>query len=223
MGASISCMNYSKDYMLDIFPVVNDEKTFNIYIEYARKHKHILEIHTLLKKKGFINADNTLTTGDTPFNVFARFASGKMKNPVDQSILGNFSEDWMVCHNRPEFDRDWDDVTNNKVSMSRPDVNGPGHVFITTKNLNWKFFNVTTIVLTGNVKFLLELKKAATHYVTMRGWKKYGFYFHCFPHNTVNSLHLHVCNESDGFIGHTHQYTHYKNLPLDVAIAVASK
>lgn len=242
MGASASCMTtddtnvistYSTEEMRKWFPVVNDEHTFKAYIEYAKKNDHKRQINNLLKKDGFIEKDakncltvssqETLTTGTEPFNVFARYASGEMKNPVDQSIIQDYSKDWMICHNRPENDKDWNDVNNKAVSMCGPDENGPGHVFITTKNLDWQLFNITTIVLTKNVKFLLKLKEVATHYAKQRGWEKAGFYFHCFSHNSVNSLHLHVCNEDEQYIGHMHNGFKYKNLPLDVAIAVAQE
>jgi len=213
------------------FPVVNDEQTFKAYIEYAMKNDHKRQINNLLKKDGFIEKDvnncltatsqERLTTGLKPFNVFARYASGEMDNPVDQSIIQDYSKDWMLCYNRPENDENWDDATNKAVSMSGPDENGPGHVFITTKNLDSRLFNIATIVLTKNVKFLLELKDVASHYAKKRGWEKAGFYFHCFPHNSVNSLHLHVCNEDEQYIGHMHKECQYKNLPLDAAIAVA--
>ena len=94
-------------------------------------------------------------------------------------------------------------------------------VFITTKDLNWKNFNIVTIVLYKKIDFLLKLKEVANEYVKQRGWEKAGFYFHCFPHNSVNSLHLHVVNEDAKYIGHMHEEFKYKNLPLDVAIKVA--
>ena len=236
MGTSSSCMNdtnvisiYSKDEIKKQFPVVNDEKTFGQYIDFAKKHYHNKQIKTLLKKEGFIQNDinncsgEILSTGDNPFNVFARYASDKMKNTVDQSIIGSFSKDWMICHNRPTNDENWNDKTNKAVSMCGPDENGPGHVFITTRNLDWKLFNITTIVLNKNVQFLIKMKEVAIYYAKQRKWNKPGFYFHCFPHNSVNSLHLHVCNEDEEYIGHMHEEMKYKNLPIDVAIEIAKK
>jgi hypothetical protein len=240
MGASASCIynadgiiytipTYSQIEVKNTFPVVNDEKTFSDYIAYAKKNNHMQQIHKHMKINNFIEmedelpcfAKDILTTGTKPFNVFARLASSEMENTVDQSILKQYSNEWMVCHNKPENDKDWNDVSNTSVSMCGPDATGPGHVFITTQDLDWTLFNITTIVLTKNVKFLLKLKEVATYYAKQRGWKKAGFYFHCFPHNSVNSLHLHVCNEDEQFIGHMHKQFQYKNLSLDVAIAVA--
>ena len=186
------------------------------------------QIYKHLKQNGYITNDNCLsfrkdgflTTEKVPFNVFARFASGK-ESLVDQSIIDGYTDDWIVCHNRPENDKYWNDTKNKTVSMCGPDKYGPGHVFITTRNLDWKLFNITTIVLTKNIAFLLKLKEVAVEYAKQRGWEKPGFYFHCFPHNSVNSLHLHVCNEDEQYIGHMHTELKYKNISLDDAIYVA--
>lgn len=205
----------------EIFRIINDIDTFKSYIEYTKKTNYMKHIYTTLKYSNFIGDDDTLTTGIKPFNVFARYASGELPNPVDQNILGAYADKWMVCHNKPECDKNWNDENDKVASMCGPDENGPGHVFITTKNLNWKYFNILPIVYFKNVKFLLELKEVATHYAKQRGWRKAGFYFHCYPHNTVNSLHLHVCNEDEKYIGHRHEELKYKNLSLDAAIKVA--
>lgn len=234
MCKNVSCMGsiptYSIEDVKKNFLIVNDEKTFRKYIAHAIKHNHLKQIENYLSKNGFIKTtydcvkvktNCVLTTGNNPFNVFAFYANNEMKNPVDQTIIEDYMNDWMVCHNKPENDLYWKDVNNKNVSMSGPDVNGPGHVFITTKDLAWKNFNIITIVLSKNVDFLMRLKEVADEYVEQRGWKKAGMYFHCFPHNSVNSLHLHIVNEDEKYIGHMHDKCKYKNLPLDVAIKVA--
>lgn len=211
----------SHDDIKRIFRVINDESTFRFYIYYLRQNNYVKQLYNELKDKGFIDTSGKLTTGTKPFNVFARYASGAMKNHVDQSILGDYANDWMICHNKPENDDNWNNKESKIASMCGPDENGPGHVFITTKNLDWKFFNIITIVLNKDVKFLTSLKEVAMHYAKKRGWKKVGFYFHCFPYNSVNSLHLHVCNEDEKYVGHMHSLIRYKNLPLDVAIKIS--
>lgn len=212
------------------FPVVNDDRTFREYIAFAQENGHLRQIQKYLAEKNFIEMDVNcltltgkcnLTTGLKPFNVFARYASYEMKNPVDQTIIQDYMRDWMVCHNKPENDMNWNDVNNKTVSMCGPDNHGPGHVFITTKDLHWTNFNISTIVLSKKVEFLKKLKMVAEEYVKQRKWTKAGFYFHCFPHNSVNSLHLHIVNEDEKYIGHMHSECRYKNLPLDVAIKVA--
>lgn len=234
MCKNVSCMDSNPEYSIENvkknFLIVNDEKTFRRYIDHAIKHNHMKHIKNYLADKGYIRTEcdcinsktkTVLTTGENPFNVFARYANYEMKNPVDQIILKGYMKNWMVCHNRPENDMKWNDVNNKAVSMCGPDEKGPGHVFITTKDIDWKNFNILTIVLSKNVEFLLELKEVAMHYVKQRGWKKAGMYFHCFPHNSVNSLHLHIVNEEEEYLGHMYRELQYKNLPLDVAIKVA--
>lgn len=237
MGSSCSVLcvensipEYSIEYMKSKFPIVNDDKTFGEYIRFAQENGHLRQIHKYLLDKGFIVNDTNclskkykteLTTGTQPFNVFARYASYEMKNPVDQTIIQDYMKNWMVCHNKPENDMNWNDVNNKTVSMCGPDKHGPGHVFITTKDLHWMNFNIATIVLSKKVEFLKKLKEVAEEYVKQRKWTKAGFYFHCFPHNSVNSLHLHIVNEDEKYIGHMHSECGYKNLPLDVAIKVA--
>ena len=241
MGASssilcknVSCMDYLPNYSIEDvkknFLIVNDEKTFRRYVDHAIKHNHMKQVKNYLASNGYIRTERdcvsgetktVLTTGEKPFNAFARYASYEMKNPVDQIILKGHMKKWMVCHNRPDNDMKWNDVNNKSASMCGSDEKGPGHVFITTKDLDWKNFNILTIVLSKNVEFLLELKEVATHYIKQRGWEKAGMYFHCFPHNSVNSLHLHIVNEEEKYIGHMHGKCKYKNLPLDAAIKVA--
>lgn len=224
-----SIPEYSIEDTKNKFTVINDEKTFSEYIKYGKKNNHKMQIYKFLVNNNFINYRNNfyddaiLTTGTKPFNVFARYASNQMVNNVDQSIIKNYSDEWMICYNKPENDEKWNHIDNKNVSMCGPDENGPGHVFITTKDLNWKNFNIATIVLYKKVNFLLKLKEVANEYVKQRGWKKAGLYFHCFPYNSVNSLHLHVVNEDHKYIGHMHEECKYKNLPLDVAIKVAQK
>lgn len=225
-----SIQNYSIEKIKTKFPVINDKKTFSEYVEYAKSNNHKMQIYKYLAKNNFIELETdcmtlktnvTLTTGTKPFNVFARYADNQMKNHVDQTIIESYADEWMVCHNKPENDEKWNHFDDKSVSMCGPDEYGPGHVFITTKDLNWKNFNVTTLVLYKKVDFLLKLKEVATEYVKQRGWTKAGFYFHCFPHNSVQSLHLHVVNEDEKYIGHMFKECKYKNLPLDVAIEVA--
>lgn len=221
--------DYPIEEVKTLFPIVNDDETFTAFIEYAVKHKHMPQIHKYLKQRGFIEsgpgcypfvAEDILTTGKEPFNVFAHAV---INDKSDQWLIREYADNWKLCHNKPENDLNWNNPDNKFASMCGPDEEGPGHVFITTCKLDWRYFNILTIVLMGEVNFLLDLKEVATKYAMRRGWEKAGFYFHCFPHNSVNSLHLHVCNEGEQYIGHTHEEGRYKNIPIDVAIAVARK
>ena len=189
---------------------INDEKSFSR----IRDLLSVLKVKNFLYSKGFIGADDFLTTGTNPFNPFARYASRVMPNDAPQYDI---SEEFMVCHNLPENDNQWNDPSSTSGAMAGPDANGPGHVFMTSTNLHWTKFNILTI---NDVSFLERLKVNAEKYVKGRGWARYGFYFHCFPLNSVQSLHLHIVNLDA--IGPHFDTQRTKNLHLDDAITVIS-
>src|SRR6056300_1124829 len=182
------------------------------YVRHISKTGEIETIFKHLKFHGYIGDDLMLTTGLKPMNVFARLASGEMPNPVDQSGLGTYAEEFMVCHNLPERDANWNNPNDFTASMAGPYKNGPGHVFITTRDLDWRKFNILPIILSQDLIFLAKLLLAAETYVMHRGWRRYGLYFHCYPNNTVNSLHLHVINLDK--IGHMFYAKKSQNISL---------
>lgn len=105
------------------------------------------------------------------------------------------------------------------------------HRFLTTKDLNWKWFNalVLGMIKTGKdeknelmaaIDFLKDIKKAALTYVAnIGGWSNnIGLYFHIFGHNSVNSLHLHMLDMDA--VGPTFWQLDYKNCPLDAVLKV---
>lgn len=189
---------------------VNDKQSFSG----IRKILLSGTVWDYLFNKGFVNNDYELTTGENPFNAFARYASFAMKNDAPQYGI---SQEFMICHNRPENDAEWNDETSKRGSMAGPDENGPGHVFMTTTDLDWTKFNVLTI---NDVSFLKRMKNNAKTYTDARGWKNYGLYFHCFPLNSVQSLHLHIVNLDT--IGPHYATQQTKNLSIDDAINVIS-
>ena len=119
----------------------------------------------------------------------ARLAGGAMDNTVDQSVLGEHAGEFMVCHNRPENDAEWEDEEKvGTASMAGPDPEAegglPGHVFITCKDVRWDRFNVLVMGMEGTREggggggvhggdawqILQRLEAAAEHYVEARGW-----------------------------------------------------
>jgi hypothetical protein len=223
MGQCFSCNSvditqeiYDETLVKELFPILNDVDTFSSYIRYAKDNNHVKKIKNLLIEKGFVENDK-LTISTKPFNVFARFGSETVNNPVSQSLIFD-QRYWMVCHNLYENDLNWYNPNFPSASMAGPDKDGnPGHVFITTKLLNWKNFNVTTIALEVNgLNFLNSLKEVAVRYSKGRGWKNTGYYFHCFPYNSVNSLHLHVINLDN--VGFNFVENNYKNITIDDVI-----
>lgn len=157
--------------------------------------------------------DDTLTTGIQPFNYFARIGSGKPNFAPQYNV--NETGEFVVCHKLEKDCEQWNNPNYKSGAMAGSDENGPGHVFITTTNLFWKYFNILTIT---DVEFLKRMRDVALKYVEARGWTNYGFFFHCLPCNSVHSLHLHVVNLDR--TGPHYDKRIYKNLPIEDAIEV---
>ncbi len=169
--------------------------------EYMKKHKYI--------------ENDFLTTGVQPYNYFARIGSGKPNFAPQHGV--NESGEFVVCHKHKEDCEQWNNPNYKRGAMAGSDEHGPGHVFITTSNLFWRYFNILTIT---DVEFLKRMQEVALKYVTARGWVNYGFFFHCLPCNSVQSLHLHLVNLDRS--GPHYEKRIYKNLPIEDAIEVIS-
>jgi len=218
--ASVIVLDASEyiEYLKKAYPNINTTKILKSYTDFT-KIGMLNMIKSDLVKENYIDENDMLTTGTKPFNVFARLAMELIPNIADQSVLGEHQHSFVVCHNKPENDARWDDDSFATASMAGPDDNGPGHVFLTTRNLHWSYFNVISIVIHKRYEFLLRMKAAALLYSESRGWNNPGFYFHCFPHNSVKSLHLHIVNLDN--IGFQYWNCVHKNLSIDHAIEVA--
>ena len=48
-----------------------------------------------------------------------------------------------------------------------------------------------------------------------------GLYFHCYPHSSVNSLHLHIVDLSE--VGPTYEALRHKNLSMDMVLKALEK
>lgn len=178
------------------FPSISSHQEFEKFILNAIVYPDEYKlIKGYLKSENFIDDNGMLTTSQKPLNVFARIASGAMPTHIAQEPLEHYQETFVIC---------------NKPGGSA------GHVFMTTKNLHWTYFNVLSIVMNGYVSFLEDMKDAAHMFAASRGWVNIGCYFHCFPHTNVNSLHLHIVNLDDINCKQT-----YKNLSMQDAIEMA--
>lgn len=197
---------------------IQDIKTLGVHINDIQSFMRIREfitpkkVYTYLYKDGYIDTQGDLTTGVKPFNVFARYASRVIPNTVPQHAI---SQEFMICHNLPDNDSEWNVPSSTRGSMAGPDANGPGHVFMTSTNVHWTYFNILTI---RDVAFLKRMRANAEKYANGRGWKRVGMYFHCFPLNNVQSLYLHIVNLDT--VGPHHRAQRSKNLSLDDAIRV---
>ena len=152
-----------------------------------------------LEGLGFV-VDGKLTTGTSPFNVFARVASGALVQPgmeAETANLGASRQRFIVACNRPENDEHWssnDPEWVGKASM------GQRHRFMLVRDLSWSLFNVAAFGL-GNaqqlraaVEMLEAMEAAARLYASKTaGWSSnLGMYFHVYGHASVNALHLHL-------------------------------
>jgi hypothetical protein len=112
-------------------------------------------------------------------------------------LLGKFSDEFTIHHNRPENDADWEDeakAATASMAGADPPAAGerggrglPGHVFISCKDMRWDRFNVLVMGMEGTPtrkgdagvlgddawqhawQFLQRLEAAAEHYVAARG------------------------------------------------------
>jgi hypothetical protein len=220
---SIPCLGQQESYceltVKSNFHTVNDTDTFLKYLTFVKQNKQLPLMLKKLLALGYVDAKSeNLTTRREPFNIFARLAIKAQPNFVNQmSIM--YRTEFMVCHNLADNDNGWSDPDCKTAAMAGPDINGPGHVFITIRNLNWKYFNIASLAFeTDALIVLTKLKRAAKRYATLRRWRNPGFYFHCYPHSSVNSLHLHVVNLDTA--GWNLKANSHKNLSIDDAMEV---
>ena len=180
-----------------------------------------------LEQAGFV-ADGRLTTSTKPFNVFARVGSGVMTQSgmeVENAALKALGTRFAIACNRPENDEHWasaDPEWVAKASMSQR------HRFMTTRDMTWTWFNVLTFGIEGDAASLREaietlaaMQEAASAFASATpGWepKRLGLFFHCYPHNSVNSLHMHLVDL--GATGPAFAHHAHKNLPAEAVMAV---
>jgi hypothetical protein len=185
-----------------------------------------------------------ITTGVAPFVIFARVGSGVMTVPYPDCIReGNYSESWkrdfFLARNLPNNDTDWGLAEKAATaSMSRY------HRFLILRDLHWKTFNA----LTFDKDFLhtLEAMRECAIACAISEIKSQhpdepepqesdiGLYFHCWPHNSVQALHMHIIDKrfTDklpdwyvvpvGHADHAPAWRHHKhkNLPYEAVVEV---
>ena len=160
-----------------------------------------------LESAGIV-ARGLLTTGTSPFNVFVHIGSGLLTQPgmeAENAALGAASAQFCIACNRSENDEQWANESPEwvgKASMSKR------HRFLILRDdLSWQSFNVLTLGLVGGSKSLRAaialvegMRDAARTFASCTpGWSaeptRLGMFFHCYPHNSVNSLHMHRAAE----------------------------
>jgi hypothetical protein len=172
-----------------------DNERYQIYLKY--------ETNTVSKTKYYVA--EKLKTDNT------------MSNEIE-TLVGY--PDFFITRNRIYEQIRYSDTEGGSISKN--------HRLLITRSTNWKRFNVLTMGLGGDIKsfeddidFLKRMKIAAEHYITETrtklGWpddlNKIGLFFHCFPQNSIDVLHLHIVD-----ISTTPVKLSYKNLHIDDVI-----
>ena len=216
MGSVISsCAPYatsekfSENSIKRLFPIVNNVFTLTEFLSHIIENDYMRSIRQKLIKRGLIDDETSLLHTEGCH--------------ADQALMGNQSEvcEFILCRNPEEVDAKWNDSKFKYGAMAPADSHGPGHVFITTKTVNWKHFNILSVMLQPDgLLLLMRLKYAAGEYARRRGWRNTGTFFHCYPHEKSNTLKMHIVNLDNTGI-------HFKaakniNLSIDDAISVAT-
>ena len=214
---------------LKALPTPTDTVTFAALRQKIRSLGGAAALCAELESAGFVE-DGKLTTGVKPFNIFARVASGAMTQPgmeKENEHLGAAASRFVVCCNLPANDAQWENADPEwvgKASMAQR------HRFLSTKDLSWEWFNVLTFGLDGSaaelskaIEILEAMQSAAETFASATdGWSAdpshLGLFVHVFPHNSVQSLHLHMLDLR--VTGPTYDALKHKNLPLADALAV---
>jgi len=224
-----------KEELVGRVPVLQDAASFREARRLLREELGgPLRIRDELLRVGLVDEQtDMLTTNMKPFNLFALVAAGKMAQPnmeAEQEALGEYKDRFCVCRNRPENDDHWDSEAVEWVGKASMSCR---HRFLTTRDLNWQWFNVLSFgmvplaededlnnALTKAIELLEAMRAAALTYTSnVGGWsERVGLFFHVFGHNSVNSLHLHIVDMD--VVGPTFWNLNYKNCPLDAVLKV---
>lgn len=150
------------------------------------------------------------------------------------------NEKFYLSFNLKNQDDNWDkeQAKTGNASMSEH------HRFLTIKDPTIRRFNVLTFgmdynstidntnadLLKEDIELLKQMKDAALLYVDKarenKEWsegtdKDVGLFFHCFPFNSIQSLHLHIVDLNN--TGDSFDFQKHKNLPIDDVIQVLEK
>jgi hypothetical protein len=120
-------------------------------------------------------------------------------NAFAEMVLGKKSHQW------EEIDEDFILIDSNENIT---------HKFIVPKMSEWDSFNVLTLSK-KHVELLKRMRNIAFLYAFEYRIRKFGLYFHCYPFNSVHTLHLHIVdlNTEPEFLNKTN------NLKLDDIIS----
>jgi hypothetical protein len=167
--------------------------------------------------------DTERVGGRLPFTFFTVMDNA---NATDQQLIPvNIRRKYIILRNKPELGGTG---YNNKWKMNakkNPDASmSAHHQFVGVKAMDWDKFNALTFGMgeCGSnkkvLKMLDELQEIANNWAKKRRIpKKYlGCYFHIYPFNSVQSLHMHMVDIRKEHRGVAWSINKHKNMPLEI-------
>jgi len=179
----------------------------------------------------------SISTATSPFNPFARLVAGLLPAPYGNHLqrlgMATADSEFFVAQNRPELDAAWASTAPDmvgKASMAQR------HQFLLLRDLtHWQAFNVLTLGMSENeqtdtpastaarlhaaLELLRRMESVAREYAQRSRWSAHvGLFFHAFPFNSVQAMHLHMLDMSTA--GPTFEHLNHKNLSLEDVTAV---
>lgn len=171
--------------------------------------------------KTYLANEQKLYSGRTPNYIVNKFITNNtMKDEIEKLV--DYPE-FFITRNRISEQIQYSDSEHGSISKN--------HRLLVTRSKNWKRFNVLTMGLGGDIKsfeddiaFLKRMKRAAEHYIketrVKLGWpvesKYIGLFFHCFPQNSIEVLHLHIVDISKPPVKHSYKNLHIDNVILEL-------
>ena len=215
--------------MKEIFNEINCEQTFISARNYI-KMIGIDECLIYMKENGYVNKEGQLTTDIKPFNAFARIISGvmpqdrpEMMKKENSTLEEKFKDKYIIASNLEHRDLNWDSKDFEKIKEASMSKN---HRFLLINDISWEWFNILIFGLNDNlgeaITILKEMKEVSEKYARNHNWSNnLGLFFHVYPLNSVQSLHLHMVDMDN--LGTSYYNSIYKNLSLYIVLKVLEK
>lgn len=181
----------------------------------------VQEFRRALTQQGVFTRDGCISSLQNPL---ARMVYVEVRLPYADPLttvgLSKYLDKYLVIKNKPELDAGWQDASMaGKASMSLH------HEFLLPRSPHWSSFNVLTLGLEPDqltlleaIEMLDEMERIACEYAGARGWSpQLGLYFHCYPLNSISTLHLHMVDLC--YTGPSYTAQLHKTLPLSTVRA----
>jgi hypothetical protein len=197
-----------------------------LYKEFCARHgEHHFKNNEVIQAKDSsipIFTSNTVNVSQIPFTFLKMLSSISPDHPSQSPIPKHIRSKYAILKNRPEFggigpdDPHWATAkTNPSASMSAY------HQFVAVRDFSWSLFNALTFgedpefqskkeVLT----MLEDLETIATNWAGSHGITNVGCFFHVYPFNSVQSLHMHMVDLNPENLGEAWKEYATINTPL---------